>query len=161
MLFNRLFHKQFQTTFSFIEGQNRTQHKAVIIYMPDPKIFRKINLWLQDLWQEFTDIPSRFKIVFCQQKVHVPLVNNRPCMVYLQMPPQMLIKSMIIKELTSEQLAKRTKSLILTKQGRLVLQLIENLKQMEFPMRLKFLNNLQQTQAYRLSSKPRLKAATI
>ena len=68
---------------------------------------------------------------------------------------------MIIKELTSEQLAKRTKSLILTKQGRLVLQLIENLKQMEFPMRLKFLNNLQQTQAYQLSSKPRLKVATI
>ena len=68
---------------------------------------------------------------------------------------------MIIKGLTSEQLAKRTKSLILTKQGRLVLQLIENLKQMEFPMMLKFLNNLQQTQAYRLSSKPRLKAATI
>jgi hypothetical protein len=82
-------------------------------------------------------------------------------MVYLQMPPQMLIKSMIIKELTSEQLAKRTKSLILTKQGRLVLQLIENLKQMQFQMRLKFLNNLQQTQAYQLSSKPRLKAATI
>ena len=68
---------------------------------------------------------------------------------------------MIIKELTSEQLAKRTKSLILTKQGRLVLQLIENLKQMQFPMRLKFLNNLQQTQAYQLSSKPRLKTATI
>jgi hypothetical protein len=82
-------------------------------------------------------------------------------MVYLQMPPQMLIKSMIIKELTSEQLAKRTKSLILTKQGRLVLQLIENLKQMQFQMRLKFLNNLQQTQAYQLSRKPSLKAATI